>query len=122
MEKQPATLQDILNYDADTYFSPEELALVKRTVSPEFLSVLRKVLIPSIQDPQLPLEEFGKDVWMQSVDWQSMSINEIKPLVVGRQLALKFIVGGLIQLKFMANDGKESPAEKILREKKNSTK
>ncbi len=85
------------------------------------INILRKIFIPTISDLALPVEELGKDAWL-NMEWSNMSVNEIKALVVGRQLAIKYVINGLIELKIRANDGIESPAEKILREKKNSTK
>lgn len=125
-EEKRATLQDMISYMPDSYLSDDELALIRSTFHGErgsdLLKVVRKIFIPSVHDPELPIEELGKDVWMSQVDFRSMAVEEIKAIVQGRQEAIKFIIGGLIQLKNIANIKAENEADRSSRLKKDSTK
>lgn len=122
-EPKNIKLQDVLNYDIDTYLTPEELHLIQNTFNDNrVLKVLRKVMLPSVGDLELTPEEFSKDVWLNGRDYSMIPDAEIKSIVLARQEAIKFIMGGLINLKIMANLKKETQMEKTLREKKNSSK
>ena len=101
---QPASLHDLLAYIPESYFSQDELALIQNTFKDSRVTkVLRKALLPSVGDPDLPLEEMGKDFWLVGRDWATIPAEEVKPIAIGRQEAIKFIMGGLIMLKQIAN-------------------
>lgn len=124
METQKkVSLSDMLNYNADTYLKPDEMNLICNTFNdPKVMSILRKVLLPSVGDLELPLEEMSQDVWLVGRDYAMIPDSEIKSIVLARQEAIKFIVGGLIRLKIIANTKKETQTEKALRIKKDSSK
>lgn len=124
MSSEKVKLRDLLGYEADTYLSQEEVDLIRNTFkyNPQLIKVLRKVLIPTIHDLELPIEEIGKDAWMMGLDFQSMQEGEIKSIVLGRQEGIKFVIGGLISLKNIASQEEESEQDKKLRDAKNSTK
>ena len=123
MENNKVSLTDMLNYDVDTYLKQVELALIQKTFNdPKLLTILRKVLLPVVNDPDMPLEEMSKDVWLVGRDYSMIPNEEIKSIVLARQEAIKFVMGGLMQLKIIANTKKETSAEKALRERKNSNK
>lgn len=117
MDGQKATLRDVINYEQDSYINEADIALIQSTFkdNPRLFRVLRKVMLPSIGDTDLPIEEIGKDAWM-STNWDQIPVDQIKPLIVARQEAIKFIAGGIIQLKIIANSGASSIQE--LREKR----
>lgn len=126
MESNKAALADIIQYTPETYFSDDELALLRASFNGpsggKLLKVIRKALLPTISDLELPLEEMGKDVFMAGVDFRSVPDGEVKPTVLGLQLAVKIVAGSLIQLKNLANIKDESPTERAAREAKNSAK
>ena len=72
---------------------------------------MRKVFIPMVTDESLPIEDFGKDSFNVGKDWHSIPAAEAKILMVAREDAIKFILGGLIKLKIMAADIEVSPEE-----------
>lgn len=123
-EKKRVTLSDILNYEADTYLNANDIELIRSTFkdNPRLLRVLRKVLLPSIGDPEMPMEELGSDAWMAMREWDQIPADEAKIMMVSRQDALKFIAGGLIKIKIIANQAVESPEAKKLRMMKDSSK
>lgn len=118
------SLQDIINYQPDTYLSEEEMSLIKSTFkdNPRLLNVLRKVMLPTVGDPSLPIEEISNDAWLAMRDWAAIPMEEAKALMVGRQEAIKFVAGGIIKLKMLANATEESPYQKALRKKQDSSK
>lgn len=127
MSQEPqraASLRDVLNYNPEQYLSDDELALIRSTFkdNPRLIAVVRKVMLPTISDPELPIEEIANDSLLAGVDWQSMPAEHVKAVLQGRQEAIKFIAGGLIKLKMFANSGEESPYSAELRRKKDSTK
>jgi hypothetical protein len=124
MSNEKTTLSDIINYDPDTYLSLDELALIRSTFkdNPRLLKVLRKLMVPSVGNPELPVEEMGNDAWIAMRDWSQIPADEAKILMVARQEALKFIFGGMIKLKMIANSSDESPMSAQLRRKQDSTK
>lgn len=121
---QRATLKDVLNYDPEQYLSEEEVALIRSHFNdnPKLIAVIRKLFLPTVSDPSLPLEEFASDAYLAHVEWASMPQDEIKPLMVGRTDAIKFVVGGLIKLKVIASSKEENPYQKELRRKQDSLK
>jgi hypothetical protein len=54
--------------------------------------------------------------------WTQIPENERASMVLARQEAIEFIVGGLIMLKNLANIKEESPQEKANRREKDSSK
>src|SRR3990167_6295052 len=122
--QQRATLQDMLNYAPEEYLSGEDISLIQGTFknNEKLIKVLRKLLLPTSFDPDLPIEEIKGDVWMVDKDWASVPNDEIKPLVVARADAIKFIIGGLIKLKVIANTREESKEEETARREKDSSK
>ncbi len=122
-KQQQAKLSDMLGYTAETYFSPEELALIQNTFKDKrVISVLRKALLPSVGDPSLPIEEMGNDVWLTGRDYAGIPDAEIKSVVLARQEAIKFVMGALIKLKVMANSKVEDPMAEALRRSQDSSK
>ena len=124
MEGQRASLQDVINYIPEQYFSEDELNLIRNTFrgNSALFKVLRKVFIPTISDPELPIEKFGDDFFLSGRQYASIPENEIKSIVLAREEALKFIVGGLIQLKNMSNTKVETDEQIKTRLKKDSVK
>jgi hypothetical protein len=123
-DNKPASLKDVLPYDPETYLSKDEVDLIRNTFqgNEKLIKVLRKIFLPSAFDPELPIEEIGGDVWMANFDFTQMQSSEIKPLVLGRQDAIKFVIGGLIKLKVIANQTQETEMEAAYRRQKDSTK
>jgi hypothetical protein len=123
-EQKPATLSDIINYEPDTYLTVEDLDIIRSTFkgNKRLMRVLRKIMVPSVGDPELPVEEMGNDAWLAMRDWAQVPADEAKILMVARQEALKFIFGGFIKLKMIANSTEESPMSKDVRRKMDSTK
>ena len=124
MDNKPASLKDVLPYETEAYLSKDEVTLVQNTFrgNEKLIKVLRKILLPTALDPELPIEEIGGDVWMANFDFTQMQSAEIKPLVLGRQDAIKFVIGGLIKLKVIANQPQETEMEAAYRRSKDSTK
>lgn len=127
MDNKQAGLKDVLNYTADQYFNETEISLIQSTFSnPAVIAVLRKVLLPTVSDPSMPIEDFDKDIFMQSRDYAAMSADETKAIVLGRQEAIKFIIGGLIKLKVMSAAANaataDTPQAKELRKAKDGNK
>jgi len=118
MEKPNQTkLREMLPYEPDTYLSQDEVRLLQATFrgNEKLLKVLRKLMLPSAFDPELPIEEMMGDVWMVDKDFSQLPVGEIKAIVLARQDAIKFILGGLIKLKVIANSVAESPMEAAAR-------
>jgi hypothetical protein len=124
MMEQRAQLKDMLSYEADTYYSEDEIGLIRRTFKDnnELIKVIRKTFLPTISDPELPLEEFQKDWMINGKSWTQIPESERASMVLARQEAIEFIVGGLIMLKNLANIKEESPQEKSNRREKDSSK
>jgi hypothetical protein len=119
-------LQDVLQYTPDAYFSDDEMDLVRNAFNgaagKRLLKVIRKVMLPTISDPDLPIEEINKDVTLAGIDMLGLAAEHLKPIVLGRQEAIKFVVGGLIMLQQMANIKEEPEQNRALRRAKDSTK
>lgn len=122
MAEKP-TLKDVLNYSPDEYLTKGDIDWIKRTFStPDGIRILRKVFIPTLSDPSLPIEDFAKEPYMIDTDWRQIPDHEVKNLVVGRQDAIKYIFGGLIKLKVLASQKALSEEEEIALRRANSTK
>ncbi len=121
---KPTTLKDVINYEAETYITEEDASLIRSTFrgNPRLLKALKKIFLPSIGDPDMPVEEFGKDMWLQGRDYAQIPDADIKTIVLGRQEAIKFICGALIQLNVIANSDIESPLTTAARRKQDSAK
>lgn len=122
MADKRTTLSDVINYAPETYLKQEELELIQSTFkgNDKLIKVLRKIMLPSVGDADMPIEEVGKDMWL-GMDFTSFEADEVKPIVLARQDAIKFIIGGLIQLKIIANGAVESPMNAQLRKEMDST-
>lgn len=123
-QQRPARLQDVLNYQPESYYTPDEIALIRSTFSdPRIVNVLRKTLLPSVGDQSLPLEEaLGNDFWLTGYQWQQIPMEEAKILAVARQDTMKYIIGALVKLKVIANSKDETPVETAYRRSKDSSK
>jgi hypothetical protein len=123
-EQQKTSLRDVINYSPEQYLSEEELAIIRSTFkgNDRLIKILRKIMVPSAADLELPIEEVGSDVWMLDKDFAAIPNEEIKTIVVGRQNAIKYIFGGLIKLKVIANQTEESEQERNARRAKDSAK
>lgn len=123
---EPAKLEDIISYTPETYFSEEELELIRGVFNgpsgARLLKVIRKALLPTISDPDLPVEEMAKDIFMSAVDFRQMQVDEVKATAMGLQLTVKLIAGALMQLKNIANIQEESPQNREQRRRKDSAK
>lgn len=124
MDNKPVSLKDLLNYEAETYLSENDIDWVRSTFkdNPRGIAIIRKMFLPISHD--LPIEELMNDVWFKGgVDWAQVPEDQIKPLIVARQDVLKFVMGGLVNIKQIANTPREETAtEKALRTQKNSSK
>lgn len=120
--KDRATLKDVLNYEPEQYLSPEDISWVRTTFgNPKAIARLRKLFLPTISDPEMPLEEMGNDVYLSGLDWMGMPAEHAKAIIAARQDAIKFIVGAIIKIKIIAASSDESPMEAALRRSKDST-
>lgn len=126
MTNKKPELSDIISYTPETYFTEEELSLIRSTFNgpqgARLLKVIRKALLPTVSDPDLPVEELAKDMFMSAVDFRMMQDNEVKPTVMGLQLSVKLIAGAIMQLKSIANIKEETELERQARMRKNSAK
>lgn len=124
MPNEKASLRDVLNYEPEQYLSEEEVALIKSTFkgNKRLLAILRKVLLPTVSDPSLPIEEMGHDVYLAGVEWGQLPNEQVKTIMLARADAIKFVLGALIKLKVIANSTDESPYQAELRKKKDSAK
>lgn len=105
-EKSPLQLKDVLpnNYDATDYFSQDEIQWIQMVLgTPLAIKILRKIFLPTVHDPELPIEEFAKDIFGKDLNYLSMDANNVKAIVQGRQEAVKFIMDGLIRIKVIAS-------------------
>lgn len=121
---QKSRLQDVLNYQTEGYFTPEEIAVIQSTFNnPKVIAILRKALLPSVGDLSLPIEEaLGQDVWLAGYQWQQIPAEEAKILATARQDSIKFIIGGLIKLKVIAHTAPDSDIEAAFKRSKDSAK
>ena len=119
-----ATLRELLNYEPDKHLSEDELELIRNTFkyNPKLLPILRKVFLPTVSDAQLPPEEFTKDVFNAGKLWDQLPADEAKILIVARQDAISFVMGGLIMLRNLATQTEETDEERKERRKKDSVK
>lgn len=122
-ERERVTLKDVMNYAPEEHLSKEEVDLIHRTFkgNEALINVLRKIFIPTLNDPKLPVEEFGKDPFLMDTDFRQIPEHELKSVMVGRQDAIKLVFGGLIKLKIIANQKVLTDEELAEIQKKDST-
>lgn len=123
MAEKNVTLKDLLQYEPETYLSEEEVAWIRSTFkgNNKAIHILRKCFMPTAVD--LPIEQLMEDLWFKGgFDPASVPDEHLKPLIVARQDVIKFVMGGLINLKQIANMPVESPLNAQLRKEKDSTK
>lgn len=115
-------LEDVINYAPEQYMTDAELTVIRATFkdNPFLLNALRKILVPTIYDAQMPIEQFGADFFNAGRDWAAIPAEEAKILAVARQDAFQFVIGGLIKLKTLAQMPQETPDEASARQKKDS--
>lgn len=121
---QKATLKDVISYEPDKYLSDEDVAVIKSNVkgNKKFIKALRKVFLPTLSDAELPVEDFGKDMWFAGVDFSQLSRDEIQQRVIARMESIKFVMQGLIWLQQIAHMTEETPMEAALRRSQDSNK
>ncbi|RJQ33887.1 hypothetical protein C4568_03740 [Candidatus Parcubacteria bacterium] len=119
-----ATLKDVLNYEPDKYLADDEVALIQNAIkyNPTLLKVLRKILLPTYKDIELPNEELESDIFNQGRVWAQIPAEEAKILAVARQDAIAFVMNGLVKLRVIAGLEEESEESKAERRKKDSAK
>ena len=121
-----ANLEDIISYTPETYFSDVEVTLIRSSFGgsqgAKLLKVIRKALLPTISDPDLPVEELAKDMFMSAVDFRNMPEAEVKATAMGLQMTVKLIAGAVMQLKHIANVKIETEEQAAQRRAKDSTK
>ncbi len=117
-------LEDVLNYQMQDYISADEMNLIRATFkSPRMMKLLRKIFLPTMADPDLPIEQLGNDMWFAGDrKWDQIPNEEAKSLIVARQEAIKFIMSSLVRLTVMANSVEETPKDKAQRMAKDSSK
>lgn len=123
-EQQPrATLKDVINYEPAQYLSQDEMDWIQSVFKdPRAIKIVRKLLIPTINDPELPIEQLGNDAWFAGRQWEQIPAEEAKVLMCARQDALQFIMGGLIKLTVIANQKSADPVEEAFKRSKDSVK
>lgn len=124
-EQKPSSLKDIVGqyYEPEAYLSSDELSLIKSHFKDnKVIKVLRKILLPTVADPDMPLEELNHDAWLVGRVWSQIPAEQRAQLVLARQEAIEFILGGLIKLKVLANEKELSEEEKAFVRSKDSTK
>jgi hypothetical protein len=123
-QNNQVSLRDVLNYEAEQYLSEDEIDWIRQTFkgNTKAINIIRKCFIPVMHD--LPVEELMNDVWFKGgFDPALIPENELKSIIIGRQETLKFVMGGLVNLKALAHSEQlETETEKALRKKKDSTR
>lgn len=126
MEEQKSNvgIRDILNYRVEEYITEEDRKIIRDIFKDNdtLLRVIRKVFMPTVSDANLPVEELSKDLWFAGVDFVSLSKDEVQARVIARAEAIKFVAGGIMSLKQIANIKEETEMEKAMRRQKDSTK
>lgn len=123
-QNNQVSLRDVLNYEAEQYLNEDEIQWIRDTFrnNPKAINIVRKCFVPTAYD--LPIEELMNDVWFKGgFDPATVPEEHLKPLVIARQDTLKFVMGGLVNLKALAHsDRPETETEKALRRNKDSAK
>lgn len=125
-QDEMASIEEIVGYKPETYLSDEEIEIIRTVFAGRqgaiLMHILRKVLMPTVLDPDLPIEEMGKDMWLNQIDFKTLSADEAKAISMGLQMTTKAIFGSLIQLKQLALVKEESPEDRAARRRKNSAR
>lgn len=117
------TLSEVLGYKIPDYYTDEEKKFIKITFGKEeAIRVLRKIFIPIFADPNLPIEQMGKDFFLAGREWANIPADEAKILMVARQEVAKFNLGALLEIKQIAMQPEETEQEKAARIAKDSNK
>lgn len=121
-EPRPVQLRDVLPYEPETYLTESDLKWIQDVFRGDErgIKILRKLFLPTALDPELPIEEISGDAWMANIDFTQMQVGEVKAIVLGRQDAIKFVIGGLLKLKVIANQKEETPQNREIRRAKDS--
>jgi hypothetical protein len=127
---QPASLSDLLDqvdgYKQEDYLSPDEMSWIRQNFAGvqgmRNVNTLRKIFLPTVGDIELPVEKLTDDVWMLDVDFKNTPVEQIKPIVMGRQEAVKFIMNALVKLKVFGATGAKTKEQVEADRAKNSTK
>ena len=122
--KERSTLADILNYEPEQLLSKDEMALIGSVLNanPTFIKILRKVLLPSVVDPDMPIEQLTNDVWLAGLNYAQIPESDIKPIVLARQDMIKTVMSGLTKLKVIAAAKPLTKQEQEARAAANSSK
>jgi len=114
-----------LNYVPPLLFSKEDVAQLRATYGGQEnknMDLLRRVLLPSLLDPNVPVEYGANDMWMDR-DFAGIPNEEIKSIVLARQEVIKWVAGSLVRIRQMANQPEEeSVEERAARQKANSSR
>lgn len=122
-EETRVSLKDLLNYEPDRYLNDAEVSWIRDTFKENrfALNVLRKCFMPTVLD--LPIERMVEDVWFKGgADYAMLPTNEAKTIITARQDAIKFVMGGLVALKNIAEETEESEQNRAQRRSKDSAK
>lgn len=126
----PASLDDVLGavegYQREEYYTADEMSWLRQTFGGvqggKNVNTLRKIFLPTLHDIGLPIEQLLNDVWMLDVNFKDVPGEQIKPIVMGRQEALKFIMNGLVKIKVLGSTGSKTKEQIAADRAKDSTK
>ena len=128
MPKERVSLKDVLNsvpgYEQQSYLTKEEKSAIKFAFkgNPTLFKAIKKLLLPTISDPDMPIEDFGDDIFNRSRTWSQIPAEEAKILAVARQDSIEFLRNALAQISLMVITPDETPDELADRARKNSMK
>lgn len=123
-QPSPVKIQDVLNYRIESYITEEDKKIIQNHFkdNPALMRVIRKVFMPTITDASLPIEEMSKDLWFGGMNFAELSQEEAFVRILAKQEAIKFIAGGIMSLKQIANIKDEDPSAIAARRAKDSLK
>ena len=114
-----------LNYSVPLLFSKEDVAQLKALYGGQDnknMELLRRIFLPSLFDPTVPVEYGANDMWMDR-DFAQIPNEEVKSIVLARQELIKWVTGTLVRIRQMANQpDEESSADREKRLKANSNR
>jgi hypothetical protein len=92
-EQKGMNISDVLGESFETYLTEEDAKIIHSAFSgnPRLLRAIKKVFIPTIQDPEMPVESMAEDFWMggnSGLEWSQIPAEEAKALIVGREQAI----------------------------------
>lgn len=118
------TIDDVLGEAFETYLTIEDANIIRTAFkdNPRLMRAIQKIFIPTIQDPEMKPESMADDFWLSGTEWEAIPADETKAMVVGRERAIKHVMGGLIRIKSIANVKEETLQETANRRSKDSTK